>query len=221
MGDRGARFLKFLVKNFWWRVLSLAIAVAIWLSVASEPEMATLVSAPVQYKEPGDDLEVTSRLVESVNLEARGPSGRLHELATARTAVILDFSSVHDPGDRTFTITRVDTNLPRGVDLVRATPAQLRFTFERRARRRVPVEVLLTGQPPKGLHVASVQTAPPDAEIMGPESKMAKIAAVTTDTVDLAKIKSTTANLPVTIYVSEPQVRFTGAPQVTVKIVLK
>lgn len=118
-------------KNLGWRLLSVAIAVLIWMSVASEPEMATLISVPVQYKQPGDDLEVSSRLVETVQLETQGPSGRLRQLAAARPAVILDFSRVKEPGERTFNITQDQINLPRGVELLRATPAQLRFLFEK------------------------------------------------------------------------------------------
>lgn len=216
-----AAIIDFLTRNFWWRLLSLSIAVAIWLSVANEPEIATLIAAPVQYKEPGDDLEVTSRLVESVNLETRGPSGRLHELSSMRTAVILDFSKIHEPGEHTFTITRAETNLSRGIELVRSTPAQLRFTFERREKRRVPVEVLLSGQPPKGLRIVSYQAIPNEQEISGPESKVERVAAVTTDTINLSTLRAPGVTRKVNIYIPEPQVRFTGPPQVTVKIVLK
>jgi YbbR domain-containing protein len=215
------KVLDILTRNFWWRLVSLVIAVAIWLNVANEPEIATLVTAPVQYKEPSSDLEVTSRLIESVNLEARGPSGRLHELSATRTAVILDFSKIHEPGEHTFTLTRTDTNLPRGVELVRATPAQLRFTFERREKRRVPVEILLSGQPPKGLRLVSSQAFPADQEIAGPGSRVERVNAVTTDTINLSSLRAPGLTRTVNIYIPEPQVRFTGPAQVTVKIVLK
>jgi hypothetical protein len=106
------RFANWLVKNIGWRILSLAIAYVIWMSVATEPEMATIVSAPVQYRDAGNNLEVSSPLVDHVELETRGPSGLLRNLVNSRTVVSLDFSEVKDPGQRTFTINRTITNLP-------------------------------------------------------------------------------------------------------------
>ena len=36
--------------NFGWKLLSLGIAVVIWAVVASEPELSTFATAPVEYK---------------------------------------------------------------------------------------------------------------------------------------------------------------------------
>lgn len=204
---------RWLKKNFGWRLLSISIAVALWMSVASEPEVATSISVPVQYQEPGGDLEVSSHLVESVQLETYGLSGRLRDLAASRTVVALDFRKVTEPGERTFAITRAQTNLPRGVDLLRATPAQLHFQFERRERRWVPVLVRLSN----GSN-AKVEAVPPTKEIVGPASKVRRVAFVSTDPVDLP-----TANRPAQTlaYIAEPQVRFVADPRVTVKMILK
>jgi YbbR domain-containing protein len=208
-------------KNFGWRLLSLSIAVALWMSVASEPEMATLISVPVQYKEPEGELEVSSRLVEAVQLETHGLLGRLRDLAASRTAVVLDFSKVNEPGDHTFTITRAQTNLPRGVELLRATPAQLHFQFEVRERRTVPVVVRLSGALAGGAQVASMEALPPTKEIVGPASKVRRVVSVATDPVNLDGVPMGNPSAETTAYISEPQVRFVGDPRVTVKMVLK
>lgn len=212
---------RWLMKNLGWRLLSLAIAIAIWMSVASEPEMATLISVPVQYKEPGNQLEVSSRLVETVQLETRGLAGRLRDLANARTAVILDFSKVTEPGERTFNITRAQTNLPRGVELLRATPAQLRFQFEKRETRTVPVRLRFSGTLPDGLELVSYEAIPATREITGPASKVRRVDDVLTDPIDLSAVRVKNPTAVTTAYISEPQVRFLGAPQVTVRMVLK
>jgi hypothetical protein len=36
-------------RNVGWKLLSLGAAVVLWISVASEPELATLHSVPVEY----------------------------------------------------------------------------------------------------------------------------------------------------------------------------
>jgi hypothetical protein len=201
-----------------WRILSLAIAYAIWVSVATEPEMATLVSAPVQYRDAGNNLEVSSPLIEQVELETRGPSGLLRNLVNSHTVVILDFSSVKEPGQRTFTINRSSTNLPQGVELLRATPAQIRLTFERRMSKMVPVHVRFLGNPPNGLRVTGFQVDPPEEEISGPVSQITRINAVETDSIDLSSIPLGNPASRVAVFAPEPKVRFLMNPQVTVKM---
>lgn len=209
---------RWLKKNLGWRLLSIAIAVALWLSVASEPEMATLISVPVQYKEPGNDMEMISRLVGTVQLETHGLSGRLRDISGSHTAVVLDFSKVTEPGEQTFNITRAQTNLPRGVELLRATPAQLHFQFERRERRSVPVVVRWSGELPGG---AKMEAVPAVKEIVGPSSKVRRVDSVSTDPVNVSVLQAANATAETTAFITEPQVRFVSDPRVSVKMVLK
>jgi hypothetical protein len=209
---------KWLIKNIGWRITSVAIAYAIWMSVATEPEMATIVSAPLQYRDAGNDLEVSSPLVDHVELETRGPSGLLRNLSNSQTFVILDFSDVKDPGQRTFTITKNLTNLPQSVELLRATPAQIRLTFEPRMRKTVPVHVRFLGALPRGLTMNGFQVDPPSKEIFGPASQVQRVTAVETDSIDLGSISRSHSSTKVAVFVPEPKVRFSKDPQVTVKV---
>lgn len=209
-----------LVKNMGWRLASLAIAYVIWINVATEPEMATMVSAPVQYRDAGNNLEISSDLVNRVELETRGPSGLLRNLSNSRTVVILDFSDVKDPGQRTFTITRDSTNLPQGVELLRATPAQIRLTFERRKEKTVPVHVRFLGSLPGGLKMSGFQVDPPTKVIFGPVSQVDRVSAVETDSIDLSSINLADPSIRVAVFNPEPKVRFLKDPEVNVKITL-
>jgi YbbR domain-containing protein len=213
------RIGKWLIKNIGWRIASLAIAYVIWMSVATEPEMATIITAPVQYRDAGN-VEVSSPIVDRVELETSGPSGLLRNLANSRTVVVLDFSDVKDPGQRTFTITRSLTNLPQGVELLRATPAQIRITFERRMRKTVPVHVRFMGTLPAGEKMSGFQVVPPEKEIFGPVSQVDRVNAVETDSIDLGSITRANASARVAVFVPEPRVRFSTDPQVTVKITI-
>jgi YbbR domain-containing protein len=215
------KILGWLVKNPGWRLLSLAIAYGIWFNVANEPEMSTIVSAPLQYRDAGNNLEISSPLVDRVELETRGPSGLLRNLSNARTAVILDFSDVHEPGDHTFTITRTSTNLPQGVELLRATPAQIRLTFEKRERRTVPVHLRFTGALPNGEILIGTEVVPETVEIFGPASQVQQVSTVETDSIDLGSITPGHLTARVAVFVPEPKVRFAGSPEVTVRITIR
>ncbi len=209
--------LRWAFRNLGWKLLSLALAMLVWILISREPEMTSVLAAPVQFKNIPAHLEISSDIVESVDLETRGPAGLLRNLSEKRVSVILDFNGVHDAGERTFTIDRNNTNLPRGVDLVRAIPSQLRFTFEPSVVRNVPVEPQVSGALPSGLRVVKLVSMPAELAITGPESKVRRLSAVRTDPVNLNGITDD-KNVRVTAYLPNSQVRFENSPEVTVRV---
>ena len=74
------RYLRWITENLGWKLLALAIAVVLWVLVASEPELSTFVTVPLAYKNLPDDLEISAEPVNSISLELRGPSGELRSL---------------------------------------------------------------------------------------------------------------------------------------------
>ncbi len=211
--------LVFLFHDIGWKLLSLAIAVLLWVLVASEPEISTFVTVPVQFKNMPEGLEVSSDIVESVNLELRGPSGELRNFQDSRPySVVLDMSRVV-AGERTFSIDDGDFRLPRGIRVVRAFPSQLRFDFERRAAATVPVQVRF-GSPHEGYDVAGFQVSPATLRIVGPESHVNRIKAVATDPIDLGPVVGS-AQFHVSAFVDDAHVRFASPPKVTVDVQVK
>lgn len=207
-------------KNLPWKLLSLGLAVLLWFALVGEPEMATSVTATVQYRNLPEDLEISSDLTDYVHLEVRGPSDKLTHTSLVNTAVILDLSNVKRPGERTFTIGRDNTTLPMGVNLSRAVPAQVRLKMERRLARDVPVRVRYTGMPPRGFHLSRQEVTPPRLRIVGPESRVSQVEAVQTDPIDLA-LSAEQNTFLVSSYVGDPHIRFENSSQVTVRIALE
>ena len=209
--------MRFLTRNLLWKLFSLVAAFGVWLNVASEPELATIVSVPVEYNNFPRDLEISSNIVDSIDVEARGPARQLRSLSDSRIAAIVDFTSVKAPGERTFTLTAAQLKLPRGIELIRATPAQLRFRFEKRITRAVPVKVEFSGKAQAGVSVANVDIEPPDLTITGPESHVLKAKPLEADPFDLTDVDADTSRR-LAVFAAEPEVRILDAPQVTVKI---
>jgi hypothetical protein len=204
-----------------WKLLSLAVAVAIWAMVASEPELSTFISTPIEYKSLPDDVDIASNPVTSVMLELRGPSGELRGLNGdgLHPQVVIDLSSAA-PGERTYTIGDGSVKLPRGVRLVSALPGEVRFTFEARTVRAVPVRVRFAGEGHNGYFVASQTATPPSLKIEGPASHVTGMAEALTDPVDVSDSVGT-ESFRVNAFVADPFVHIQSSPQVTVTVTMK
>jgi hypothetical protein len=209
--------MSFLTRNLLWKLLALVAAFGVWLNVSNEPDLATIVSVPVEYNHFPKDLEISSEIVETIDLEARGPSGLLRGLHDSRIAAIIDFASVKAPGERTFTVTPAELKLPRGVDLIRTIPAQLRFKFEKRATRSVSVDVPFSGKLPPGLSIVGVDITPQQLQIAGPEGHVLRSGKLASDPFDLTNVRGDSAQT-LSVYAAEPEVRILNTPQVRVKI---
>src|SRR5579872_4165243 len=130
--------IKLLTRNLGWKLLSLAIAVALWIIAAREPEVATSLSVPIEFKNIPDDLDMGGTLPDRVRLEVRGSSVRLSRDNLADAAVILDLSDAH-PGGRTYTIGPSNVSLPFGVTFYRAVPSQITLRFDQLVTRSVSI----------------------------------------------------------------------------------
>jgi hypothetical protein len=89
-------------RNFGWKLLALAVSVAIWATVASEADMAAFATVRLEYKNLPEGLEISSEPVDTVLLELRGPSGELGSLGQSgglRPGVVLDMSNVRPHPD--------------------------------------------------------------------------------------------------------------------------
>ena len=210
-------FLQVLTRNLVWKLVALAAAFLIWVGVANEPSLATIVTVPVEYNNFPKELEISSPIIDTINVEARGPSGQLRGLHDSRLAAVVDFGNVKSPGQRTFTLSSANLNLPRGIELVRTIPAQLRFTFDYHAVRELPVTVPFSGKIPSGYAVASVEVLPPALRIGGPKSQVENMAKLTADPFDVSNVTGDTEQT-LSVFAGEPEVRILGAAQVRVKI---
>lgn len=211
--------IKFITNNIGWKLLSLLIAVLIWIAVASEPELSTFVSVPVEFQNVPEDLEISSHAVESVTLQLRGSAGELMDVRNARAAVVLKLADVL-PGEHTFSIGPHNTRLPRGVQLIRAIPSQLRMDFERRVTRSVPVEVRFYSGSRSDYEVSGVTVHPSKLTIVGPESRVDAVKAAVTDRIDVSSVVGT-SEFHVNAYVDDPYVRFQNPPEITVQVIMR
>src|SRR4051812_6186743 len=124
------------------------------------------------------------------------------------------------PGEHTFTITGRNVRVMNGVRLMRAIPSEVRFRFEPRRNHIVPVRVRFLNEGQNGWVVDSFKVDPPEMEIAGPRSRVARIAEVMADPVDLTTATGV-AEFRVNVFAEDSFVRFMNAPEAVVTVTMK
>jgi len=123
-----------LTRNLGWRLLSLLLAVLLWVAVEGEPELVTLQPVPVFYRNVESNLALVANPPVSVRIELRGAADVLSRDNLANVAVLLDLAGLTDPGEKVFPVTRANITLPAGVRFVRSDPPELRLHLDRASK---------------------------------------------------------------------------------------
>jgi len=182
---RRRRFLSALrdaaTRNVPLKVLALAIACGLWAFVNfGERDTEEALKVAVELRNIPAALMITSSRVDFVDVRVVGPRTLLGRIDHSQLSMPLDFSGARQ-GPAVFTVNVDRLNLPRGVRVVRVTPAQITVTLERVRRKSVPIQLRLEGEPPADFRVVATTLTPEKVEVSGPESLIAPLEMVATE----------------------------------------
>jgi hypothetical protein len=206
-----------LTRNLGWRLGALLLAILLWIATAGQSELVTTHTVPILYQNLSVNLLIGSEALDSVRLELRGPTTKITPSSLADLAVTLNLSDIKGPGQRTFTLSGAELNLPPGVTFIRAVPSQLRMDFARRIQKEVPVGIQITGTPPAGYRVTAQDVSPATVLIAGAERRVSLIMDAQTDALDLSKLTGP-AEFHVNAYVADSHVWLESPSMVTVRL---
>ncbi|MBI4908734.1 MAG: hypothetical protein HY820_34255 [Acidobacteria bacterium] len=209
--------IRFLSNDFWLKLLSLAVAVVLWLAIQGDANTTTAVSVHLQYRNIPPQLEISSDLVDTAYIEVRGPSVRLNALNLSNAAVAVDLSAHQRPGERTYSIVDANVKLPPGVTFLRSVPSQIRVRLEPRVSKQVPVMPRFENLP-AGYGVVTQNTNPAKVQIVGPESRVNTIDHVETDAIEVDIERGVSQVLLAPVFSGDPLVHF---DQKTITVAVK
>jgi YbbR domain-containing protein len=203
-------------RNLHYKVLALLAAFGLWGGAHSTASRELGFDIPVVPANVPDDLVITARSSDAVNIRVRGSNAALRRLDVIDLEYSVDLAGAR-PGMTERDVETAVMDLPRGADVVSRSPASLEFTLERKSTRAVKVRPDLDGEPGPGFQLGEVTIDPPRLRIAGARSEVLRLAEVLTETIDL-----TGAVLPierkVRVLPGGLHVWLDGADQVTVRI---
>ena len=208
-----------LLKHLGLKVLSLVLALVLWMVVSGEETVERGLRVPLELQQVPPGLELTGEIPTAVDLRVRGPSSTLGRLTAGDVVAVLDLRTAAE-GRRLFPLTPEQMRVPFGVEVVQVTPAAVALAFELSATKQVPVAPSVDGHPAPGYVVGAKTADPARVEVVGPESVVKNVAEVLTEPVSVAGARDRVTQT-VAIGVLDPSLRLKNArsAEVTVQVV--
>ena len=198
------------------KLVSAALAVAIWLAVAGEETVERGLRIPLELQQFPLGLELQTEPPSLVDVRVRGASGELSRLGQGDIMAVLDLHGVR-PGRRLFQLTPEQVRVPFGIEVVQVMPTSVVMVFENSATRTVPVVPSVEGAPAPGYILGKMTADPATVEIIGPKSAVSGVTEALTETVSIAGAQSSIQET-VSIGVLDPSVRLKPGTPATVRV---
>jgi len=172
-------------RHFGLKLMSVGLAVLLWLSVSGEETVERGLRVPLELQQFPAGLEIQGEALSTVDVRVRGTSGALSRIAAGDVVAVLDLRAAR-PGNRLFPLTPELVQAPFGVEVVQVVPSTIALSFEPSVTREVPVTASTEGEPAPGYVIGKVTVSPDRVEIIGPESAVKRAREAVTETISIA-----------------------------------
>ncbi len=111
------------------KLLSVGLAILLWVFVASEERAETVFSVPVEFRQIPPGLEIVGGDSDLVDVRIQGLRSVLSRLGSRELRVTVNLREAR-AGEATVRLTPAEVHAPRGVQVLRVTPSRLRLHLE-------------------------------------------------------------------------------------------
>jgi YbbR domain-containing protein len=211
---------RWVLHNFWLKVLSLVLATGLWLVISPDQEPAEIaVRVPIEFQHVPPGLEISSVTIPDAQIRVRGPERLIRELRSTDLHVELELADA-TPGERTYDLTAQQIRLQRNLTVVQVVPGQVHLSFDTRLTREVEIHPRVTGNFAEGEQIGKVLVDPTKIKITGPQHHVELVDAATTDPVDSSGTR-TTGTFVTNVYVPDALVQVIEPTPVRVTVIME
>jgi YbbR domain-containing protein len=200
------------------KIVSLALAVGLWLAVARDPVAEIELIVPIEFQNLPDNLEIDSASFTQAHVRVRGPERVIRQLQPSDVRAAVSLATVR-PGERTFDLAdRI--HLPQDLEVVQIIPGQFQLSFDERETRKIAVSPRVIGTFASGLRLAQAVADPPYVTITGPRRRVDALDSAATDPVDASGVM-TRATFATHAYVADPLIQVAHPTSVRVTVTME
>jgi YbbR domain-containing protein len=198
------------------KMLAIALAVLLWLTVAGEHEVERTMRVPLEFRNTPEALEIVGEPPSTVDVRLRGSSATLSRLESGEVVTVLDLSGARS-GSRLFHLRADEVRVPYGVKVSQVVPSTLSLVLERSLTRTIPIVPATEGEAAPGYDLGAITSEPSTIQVIGPESRVRQLASATTEPVVIQGSRGRVRDV-VTVGVEDPSVRLLQPQRATVVV---
>jgi YbbR domain-containing protein len=210
---------RYVLHNLGLKLISLVLAVGVWLAVARDPVAEVAVDVAIEFHNIPQNLEISSENIPRAQIRLRGPERVVHGLRPADVYAEIELSGLK-PGERTFDLTAQQVHEPSELEVVQVVPSQFHLTFDTRLTRQVPVQPRVVGTFAPGYNIERVDVDPSTITISGPKKHVEAVESAITDPIDVSGSMSQ-VTFRRHAYVSDPLIQVASSDPVRVTVIMQ
>lgn len=197
---------KIFVEDWSLKLLSLAIALVLWLVVTGQNQPVTAhVNIQLNFIRP-PSLEISNDPPRTVDVMLTGSRNKLDDLSSLDLVATVDISDQR-AGERVLRLAdKAQITLPQGVKVDGFQPSAVPVRLEPIVERQIPIEPRIEGNAADGYEVYAVRPSKGSVTLRGPQSRVIALQKVTTESVWITGHKESFTAMNVAIDVPDPKV---------------
>ncbi|MBI3003037.1 MAG: YbbR-like domain-containing protein [candidate division NC10 bacterium] len=174
-----------LANNFTLKLLSLGLAVVLWVVVLGEQKAEVVLNVPLDVGQIPRNLMVINDPVEFVALKVRGPRSLVLALAPNEVTLGGNFARAVKEGDNYLNLSPEQFQVPRGVEVLSVSPGRVRLVLEPVDERRLEVIPKFRGDLAKGFSLGEIRVNPKEVRVVGPQGELKRLSHAFTRPIDI------------------------------------
>jgi YbbR domain-containing protein len=177
-----------IMRNPILKVISLVLAVTLWLFVKSKSGGEVELVAPLEFFRVPTNLIVTQVSEDAINVRISGPLSPLEGVPSQDARARIDLSRAR-PGVNTFDILPDNFTIPLGSKITQISPSSVKVELDRVTEKIVPVKAAVRGRPARGYRIVKITVDPPYINLWGANSQLVNLREVQTEEVDISGLR--------------------------------
>jgi YbbR domain-containing protein len=211
-------FKRYVLHNFWLKVLSLLLAAGLWWRISPDEQPAVeVLHSPIVFQHVPQHLEISTDSVPEAQIRVRGPERVIRQLQPNEVQAEIDLSEAK-AGERTFDLTSQEVRHPSGIRIVQVVPSQVHLAFDTRLTREVEIRPRVTVGGDE--HIVKMEVDPPMITITGPRHHVENVDAAVTDPIDATGAKGATV-FSTNVYVPDQLVQVVRPLSIRVTVMVQ
>ena len=182
--------MKFFTKNTTLKVISLILAIILWVFVKSKSGGEVGLVVPLEFYRVPSNLIVTNVTDEAINVRITGSVIQLQRLPTREIRARIDLSRAR-PGTNSFDILPDNFNISKDLDITQISPSSVKIELDHVIEKMVHVKPVVQGKPARGYRVSKITVEPPFINLQGAEGQLTKLKEIMTEEVNVSDLKET------------------------------